>query len=189
MRSGRLCIFSLCIGLCMVARARADNPIFGVSFADDRKWDVEVLSTVLGDVTNRHVVMGGATTGIGYYVFNNLAITCDLSAYGFNEGHDGGDAAGVTLGLRHHIFNVGRTSVFLDVSGGVILSDPEVPYRGTHFNDTFEFGPGVAYPFNHTLYAIGGARFFHLSNANRDGDDRNPSVNAIQCVAGLMWRF
>ena len=175
--------------LLLTGVARAEQPIYAMSFADDRKWDVEVLSTVIGDVTNRHVVMGGATTGIGYYVFNNLAVTLDLSSYGFNEGHDSGAAGGVTLGLRHHIFNVDKASVFLDVSGGVIMSDPEVPYHGTHFNDTFEFGPGVAYPLNRTLYAIGGVRFFHLSNANRDGDDRNPSVNAIQGVLGLMWRF
>jgi len=36
---------------------------------------------------------------------------------------------------------------------------------------------------------IAGVRYFHLSNAKREGADRNPSVNAIQAVVGVMFRF
>jgi len=160
------------------------------AFADvDHRWTFEVLGTGLGDVTNRHLVMGGTTVGVGYYVLNNLAIDMDFTGYGFNEGAVSGEAVGWTLGLRHHLLNFGSTSLFVDVSGGLIEASHVMPYGGTHFNDTFEVGPGVAIPLADNMYFTGGVRYFHLSNGNRSGPDRNPSVNAVQGVVGLMWRF
>ncbi len=200
MRSFSFISFAAITMLTLAASARAGEtfsfninppqPPHFVSFADDHRWTFEVLGTFLGDVTNRHVVMGGATTGIGYYVLDNLAVMLDVSGYGFNEGHESGEAAGVTLGLRHHLLNLGKSALFMDVSGGIIGATQEIPHRGTHFNDTFEVGPGIAYPLQDHLYLLGGVRYFHLSNANRTGEPgRNPSVNAIQGVFGLMWRF
>ena len=169
--------------------ARADEPYYAVTFADQKRWTSEVLGTAIGDVSNRHVVIGGATYGIGYYVLDNLAILTDVSGYGFNQGHDSGAAVNWTLGLRHHLLEIGKSSLFFDVSGGLLTASSAVPHHGTHFNETFEVGPGVAIPIQSDVYFIGGVRYFHLSNANREGDDHNPSVNAIQGVAGVMWRF
>jgi hypothetical protein len=164
-------------------------PNYLVSFADEHKWSVEFLGTTLGDVTNRHLVMGGATVGAGYYIFDNLAIQTDLTGYGFNEGRVSGEALGWTLGLRHHLLKIGSGTLFMDVSGGLIEASHVMPYGGTHFNDTFEVGPGVAFPLHGNTYLLGGVRYFHLSNGNRSGPDRNPSVNAIQGVFGIMFRF
>ena len=36
---------------------------------------------------------------------------------------------------------------------------------------------------------MGGARYFHLSNAQIDGPLRNPSVNGIEGYFGLMWNL
>jgi hypothetical protein len=167
----------------------SSTPNYLLSFADDHKWTVEFLGTTLGDVSNRHVVMGGATAGVGYYFFNNLAIQMDFTGYGFNEGRVSGEAIGWTLGLRHHLLKLGSASIFVDVSGGLIEASHEIPYGGTHFNDTFEVGPGIALPLKDNMYFLGGVRYFHLSNGNRSGPDRNPSVNAIQGVVGVMFRF
>jgi hypothetical protein len=179
------------------ASARADDlfspdaptPKYFVSFADNHRWTVEVLGTALGDLSNRHVVMGGATVGGGYYLLNNLAIQMDFTGYGFNEGRVSGEAVGWTLGLRHHLLNIGTGTLFVDVSGGLIEASHDIPYGGTHFNDTFEVGPGVAFPLHDNTYWLTGLRYFHLSNGNRAGPDRNPSVNGIQGVFGIMFRF
>ena len=165
------------------------NPNYLVSFADEHRWTLEILSTALGDLSNRHLVMGGATVGAGYYIFDNLAIQSDLTGYGFNEGKVSGEAIGWTLGLRHHLLKLGRGTLFIDVSGGLIEASHEMPYGGTHFNDTFEVGPGVAFPLHSNIYLLGGVRYFHLSNGNRSGPDRNPSANGIQGVFGVMFRF
>ncbi len=166
-----------------------DAPKYPTTFVDDRRWDVEVLGTGLADVTHRHVAMGGVTVGVGYYVLQNLAIQLDVSGYGFNEGHVNGPAAGVTIGLRHHVLSVGKSSIFFDISFGEIWADHDLPVHGTHRNNTFEFGVGVSYPIGDNVYLIGGPRFFHLSNANDGGSDRNPSINAVQGVLGVMWKF
>jgi len=169
--------------------ASFDQPKYAVTFPDDKRWDVEVLGTGLADVTNRHVAMGGMTVGAGYYVLKNLAIQMDFSAYGFGEGHTNGAAGGVTIGLRHHIVNIGKSLIFADVSFGEIWASNDLPIHGTHRNNTFEFGLGVAYPIGHDVYLIGGPRFFHLSNANDAGGDHNPSINAVQGVIGILWKF
>ncbi len=160
--------------------------------ADDggRPWTFETLATSLGDVTNRHVVMGGATVGVGYRVFGPVSVLLDASGYGFSEGRVDGVATGVTVGLRQHLFDLGRFGFDADVSGGILGANRELPYNGTHFNETIEFGPAVTYRLNDELYVVGGVRYFHLSNADRqDEPGRNPSVNAIQGVVGLEWRF
>lgn len=167
----------------------SDSPQRLAVFADERRWTTEVLGTGLVDVTNRELAMGGITTGVGYYVFDNLAIMLDFSGYGFELGGHSGSAAGVTIGLRHHLLNVGRSSIFADVSFGVLETSRAVPYHGTHFNNTFEVGPGIAFPLRDNFYLIGGVRYFHLSNANSQGNTRNPSINAIQGVLGVAWRF
>jgi hypothetical protein len=190
----------ICLGWMSAGTARADDsnqlnlvsvdqPMYAVTFPDDKRWDVEVLGTGLADVTNRHVGMGGMTVGAGYYVLKNLAIQMDFSAYGFGEGHTQGAAGGVTIGLRHHIVNIGKALIFADVSFGEIWASNNLPVHGTHRNNTFEFGIGVAYPIGQDVYLIGGPRFFHLSNANDAGSDRNPSINAVQGVIGVLWKF
>jgi hypothetical protein len=158
-------------------------------FGIDKRWSFELLANGMGDVTNRHVQMGGMTAGFGYYFFNNVAIQMDLTGYGFSEGRSSGAAVGFTLGIRHHLFDIGNNSFFIDVAGGELEASNNLPYRGTHLNNTIQFGFGVAHPIAENLYLLAGARYYHISNAEAEGQDRNPSVNAIQGVIGLMWRF
>ena len=155
----------------------------------DRRWSFEVFATGMTDVTNRDVTLFGATAGVGYYVLDNLAISLELSAY--NVDQDTGDtgAAGVTLGLRHHLMRIGKASLFVDVAGGFMTAGARMPPGGTSSNTTFDVGPGIAYPIGENRYLIGGVRYFHLSNANREGDDRNPSMNSVQGFVGVMFRF
>ena len=156
----------------------------------DPRWTFEVLGTGLGDVTNRHVQMGGATVGFGYRFADDFAVTVDASGYGFSEGRVDGAATGITVGLRQHLFDWGRFGLDADVSGGILGANRELPYNGTHFNETIEVGPAVTYRLNAELYLVGAVRYFHLSNADRQNEPgRNPSVNAIQGVVGLEWRF
>ena len=164
------------------AVARADE--------GEQRWTLEVLGTVIGDVSNRHVVMGGTTVGVGYRVLGGVSVLVDASGYGFSEGRVDGVATGVTVGLRQHLVDVGRFGFDVDVSGGIIGANRELPYNGTHFNETIEVGPAATYRLRDDLSLIVGARYFHLSNADRENEPgRNPSVNAAQGVLGLVWRF
>ncbi len=93
--------------------------------ADDAapRWTVELLGTTLGDVTNRHVVMGGGTVGVGYRILGGTSILVDAGGYGFSEGRVDGGAVGITVGLRQHLFDWGRFGLDADVSGGILGAD------------------------------------------------------------------
>lgn len=172
-----------------------DPPAYAISFvqpqpfADKQRWTFEVLGTGVADVSNKHVAIYGVTAGVGYYFWQNMAIMLDVSGYGYNQGHTDGAATGATLGLRHHLFSVGKSSVFVDCSGGVIEASNNLPAGGTHLNNTIEAGLGVASPIRDNMYLLTGVRFFHISNARSEGADRNPSINGIQGVIGVMWKF
>jgi hypothetical protein len=178
--------------------ARADDASPDFSFdalkfttpsPDAHRWSVELLGTALQDVNGRQVVMGGVTGGVGYYLFDNLSLNLDVTGYGFNQGHSTGAAAGVTLGLRHHIFTYRKTTMFVDCSGGEIEASDNLPRGGTHLNDTLEVGLGLQHPIAPNVYLMAGVRYFHLSNARSEGADRNPSINAVQGVVGMEWRL
>ena len=159
-----------------------ETPKYSSSFTADHRWSVELLGTALGDVTNRHVVMGGLTTGVGFYVFDNVAIQMDLTAYGFSEGRSDGAAAGITLGIRHHIFHVADNSVFLDVAGGEIEASNNIPYGGTHLNNTIQFGLGVAHPIAENCFLIGGGAILpHLQRQQRRGQPQPKRKRNSRC--------
>jgi hypothetical protein len=198
----RLAILALFLGcfLLTAQSARADDstdvPLFKFEALDfstnvpaDQRWTVEMLGTGVGDVTNRRVALYGLTGGVGYSFFNNMALMLDVTGYGFSEGHSNGAAVGVALGLRHQMFSVGKTQVFLEVYGGEIEASNNIPMGGTHLNDNLQFGFGIDRPITGNLYWEGGARYYHISNARSEGPDRNPSFNGVQGFLGLMWKL
>jgi hypothetical protein len=185
-------LIALTLALFLPAVARAGDATTDPAAGLDGRWSFEVLGTGIGDVSNRHVQMGGATVGIGYRVFGDFTVLLDGSAYGFSEGRVDGVATGVTLGLRQHLLDWRRFSLDADVSGGIIGANRELPYNGTHFNETIEVGPAVEYRLSDdgAVSLLAGVRYFHLSNADRENmPGRNPSVNGVQGVVGLVWRF
>jgi len=198
----RYAILTLFIG-CMILTAkpaRADDSSdahlfkfealdFSTNVPADQRWTIEMLGTGVGDVTNRRAALYGVTGGVGYSFFNNMALMLDVTGYGFSEGHSNGAAVGVTLGLRHQMFSIGKTRVFIDISGGEIEASNNIPMGGTHLNDTIEFGFGIDRPIIGNLYWEAGARYYHISNAESEGADRNPSFNGVQGFVGLMWKL
>ena len=183
-----LLAISVIVGLTSIARA--EDPLHLVTFVtDEHRWNLQLFATALTDVSGRDVCMGGPTVGIGYYVLDNLAINAEFSGFFVDQDTGSAAAGAASLGLRHHILDLGRSSLFVDVAGGFFTADAEVPAGGTHSNTTFQVGLGIAYPLKKNVYIVGGARYFHLSNADREGDDENPSINAVQGFLGLMFRF
>ena len=198
----RLATLALIIGCSIVAArsARADGSDdphlfkfealdFSTNVPADQRWTIEALGTGVGDVTNRRVALYGLTGGVGYSFFTNMALMLDVTGYGFSEEHSNGAAVGVTLGLRHQMFSIGKTQVFIDVSGGEIEASNNIPMGGTHLNNTIEFGFGIDRPISGNLYWEGGARYYHISNAQSEGPDRNPSFNGVQGFLGVMWKL
>ena len=103
-------------------------------------------------------------------------------------GYDSG-AGGLDLVLRYHFIREKDFSIFVELGGGFLISDKEFPANGTHFNFTPTAGMGITYRVYQNVRLMAGARWYHLSNAGIDGQDRNPSVDAAAVYGGIMVPF
>ncbi len=91
--------------------------------------------------------------------------------------------------IRHHAVQFEGGSFFLDVGESVFEADNPVPEEGTTFNFVFQFGGGFTFQLADHAHLMTGVRYFHLSNADREGDARNPAMNGIQGFVGVMFTF
>ncbi len=184
---------------CFNVSAKADNPLSLSTPAsapaalpgsvDFPRWSFELLGAGVIDTTGRNVGMGGARLGIGYYLYDTVALRTEFTAWGVADDPKDTAAVAASFGLRHHLLKIGKdSSLFVDVAGGIFEAGRRVPERGTDFNFTFDTGFGIDHPLAPGLDLVGGVRYFHLSNAHLKGPDRNPSVNGPEMFVGLMFR-
>jgi hypothetical protein len=131
------------------------------------------------------------TAGFSYYVAEHVALGVEVSGYVLDakDGFNDAGAGGANLTLRHHVYERGDFSLFLDVALGMIYADDEFPPGGTRFNFTEQFGVGVTYRLADHWFLIGAARYIHISNAYIHGQDQNPGVNAVGGYLGVMFTF
>ena len=130
------------------------------------------------------------TVGVGYYVWDNHCLT--LLAHGFhvNQAFErDADAGGVSVMGRWHVYNPGRLSFYVDGGGGYSWANTAVPIGGTTYNFTARVGGGVAYRLVDDVYLTGGARYFHLSNAQAHGRSKNPSYDGVEYYVGMLFTF
>jgi opacity protein-like surface antigen len=184
----------LCAWLCQsrAGAAGADELVQSldneVSFTDSRRWAFGLTGTGIVDVTNRDTAMAGPRVSLGYYFLDNLSGNIELTGLTVQQDNVA-TAAQVAIVLRHHFIEIGRGSLFFDVGGGLFRGSERVPANGTHNNFTFETGFGATYPVADGVHLIAGIRYFHLSNAMRKGDVRNPSINGPEGYVGLIFMF
>jgi hypothetical protein len=155
-------------------------------------WSLQAYATYAGGLGEYANISAGQIGG-SYYVFNNISLGLELAG-GFAHQSDNGakDAwlYGISGVLRHHVLEIDRrTTIFIDVAFGPFEASHRIPAGGTHFNVILRTGLGATYQIRDNLYLIAGARYFHLSNARIEGAERNPSINGVEGVMGLMWRL
>ncbi|HEY7115312.1 MAG TPA: acyloxyacyl hydrolase [Tepidisphaeraceae bacterium] len=130
------------------------------------------------------------TVGVGYYIFDNHCLT--LLAHGmhtnqeFDQDADGG---GVSVMGRWHFYNPGRFTFYFDGGGGYSWWNNAVPVGGTTYNFTARVGLGAGYRLFDDTYLTGGARYFHLSNGQQHGREKNPSYDGVEYYVGLLFTF
>lgn len=132
---------------------------------------------------------GFVTAGVGYYVFDGVSLSAEATGYGISQPGDDAVAGAVGVVLRHHLVEFERDSFFIDVAFAPFIANTAVPQGGTCFNFVTQCGIGWAHGLTDESNLMLGVRFIHLSNAQLEGNDRNPSINGISAYVGLMWRF
>jgi hypothetical protein len=123
---------------------------------------------------------------LGYYFADDVSIGAEVSGYFVDQPTDDTAILGGGVLLRWHFLQAERYTLFVDGGFGVSIAEAAVPEGGTHFNYTPKGGVGATLRLRDDLHFIGGARFFHLSNANLHGRDQNPSQDGIQYYVGFV---
>jgi hypothetical protein len=130
--------------------------------------------------------------GVGYYFADHWGLYADLTGYAFEQRglfDIDAEGPGLSLLLRYHFLNRNRFSLFIDGGGGLAFLDEEFPAQGTHSNFTARVGLGATLQLTDDLHLLTGARYFHLSNAARNGMDENPSLDAVEVYLGVLIEF
>ncbi len=132
---------------------------------------------------------GFASVGASYHFVDNMSLGLEVSGYGISQ--PGPEAVAVAPGIvfRHHLFHTRRGSFFLDVTAAVVQASEQVPQGGTKFNFIEQAGMGITCDLRGNAHLLLGVRYLHLSNAQIEGDDRNPSINGVTAYVGLLFRL
>lgn len=177
--------FFLLSALCGGHALAQDNEIIEPAFSADR-WAVTLETFGAVDVTNRDVGMLGPTIGLMYGVRHDLDIGLEIGGMHVWQDHDTNALVGNLL-ARIYLAEWRKGRVFFDIGGGLFRASERVPEEGTHFNTTLQMGFGLLYPINEDVSFVGGIRYYHLSNARRRGNDRNPSLNGPAFYVGVQF--
>ena len=146
------------------------------------------------DGKNSNAVYGGHV-GIGYHFLDGVSLNAELSGEAFHmqdtPNAQGGDTAGGALDLviRWHFIRGNGWSIFSDIGGGIQESADSFPAEGTTCNFRAQAGLGATLRITPCVYLMGGARWFHISNARIHGPDRNPSYDSVLYYVGVMVPF
>jgi hypothetical protein len=139
-----------------------------------------------------------ARLGVGYHLLDNLSFNFEgVFAYAdgdptnINMGAQTPDAVGGGLDLiiRWHFLRHEKLSLYLDGGCGVIVFNKEWPGHGTNLNFTPQVGVGFTFDLNDGLMLMGGARWYHISNARINGYDNNIGYDGGLIYLGVMWPF
>lgn len=171
------CLFALSI----TSIANAQSILF-----PQGTWTAQSYAGCVGGASETLI---SSNVGAGYCIFNNFALNIEGIGYGIIQNDPDTAAVGLQLIFRHHLIARDRWSIFADVGGGIFEAADDVPPGGTRFNFTLRTGLGLAYQLKPDLYLLAGLRYFHLSNAQIEGHERNPNINGVEGYVGLMFTF
>jgi hypothetical protein len=181
------CVVAIVIAFTLLAAsaARAERGPF-----DEGTWNVSLTGSYVAPLRLSPDKLYNFNLAGGYYLINNTSANFELQGYYVDQdGYETAVMGGFALLLRTHLITFDRWGIFFDGGVGVLYADHPVPEFGTNFNFNPRVGLGALFELKDHTYLIGGARYFHVSNARIQGPDRNPSHDGIQYWAGMMWTW
>lgn len=160
-------------------------------------WTVESLVFGAGEVSKgSNVDLYGTAVGASYYYDDDFAIRAEAFGMFANQGGSDAWAGGANLHGRWHYFRRDPFTLFFEGGGGMLQASVSIPdgprsrnYDGTHFNFVATAIFGATYQIADNLHLNGAFRYIHISNARRNGKERNPSIEGIGGHLGLIWTF
>ena len=152
-------------------------------------WTLQTYGTYFNELGSEDVEAGIGTLGASYYFIDNMSLGLELSGFGISQPGDNAVAVGGGVIFRHHVIATRQGTFFLDLAASLFEASEDVPPGGTRFNFIEQAGIGVTCPLRGNAHLFLGVRYLHLSNAQIEGDDRNPSLNGVAAYAGIVFKL
>ena len=127
----------------------------------------------------------GITYGLGKGVVFKMGLPL---YYVWQRGTDG-YLFGMTWGVRGRILRRPGWSLFWEGEVGISEADTYVPPGGTRFNYLVLGGAGVTLRVARGVHALAGLRWVHVSNNSLAGRSRNPDIEAVGPMVGMLIGF
>jgi hypothetical protein len=150
-------------------------------------WTFQTYGGYLNELGPHDQEGGFGAVGASYVFRDNMSLGAELVGYGISQPGPDAAMAGPQFVFRHHLINTRETSFFLDLTAGFVQATERVPSEGTYFNFIEQFGMGITHGLNGNSHLLLGVRYYHLSNAGIEGQDRNPSNNGVVAYVGLLF--
>jgi hypothetical protein len=157
-----------------------------------RRWHLELGGAGAVEAWNyniSHEDLIAFVPGLTYGLRDGLVFGASWPMYYVvQRGSDSYVLAG-TFGVRGRVYGRQRWSVYLEGRLGVSQADTIVPPRGTRFNFLAIGGGGITARLSKGVHGFAGVDLTHISNAGREGDNRNPDIEAIGPKFGVLIAF
>jgi hypothetical protein len=151
---------------------------------DKGTWTFQSYGGYFNDLGPFDVEGGFGSAGVSYYFVDGMSLGAEATGYGISQPVNNAAAGSVGIVFRHHLLDGGNSTLFVDVTAAPMMATDNVPDEGTRFNFFTQFGLGATQHLGGNTHLMVGVRYFHLSNANLWGDDRNPALNGFAVYAG-----
>ena len=136
-----------------------------------------------------HEELAGVSTGLTYGLRDGLVLTATGSLTHVWQPGSNAAAIAALVGVRGRVFRTSRVAVFLELEIGASDADTLVPPRGTRFNYLAQGGVGSTVRVGRRTHLLAGVKWIHVSNGGLAGRDRNPDIEAVGPMLGLLLGF
>ena len=137
----------------------------------------------------------------GYdFILNILYVNSNYNIFDFGIGLSGLFAFNNIGNPRYPVFGLGingsmrlyspiirKTRLFLEGIMSLVIYSEDYPQNGSMVNGGWHLGGGMEYNIENTTKLFAKILWFHTSNNDVYGRDRNPSINAVGIAIGVQF--
>jgi hypothetical protein len=156
------------------------------------RWHFEIGTHAAVEAWNynvSHEELYGINEGLTYGLREGLVMTLNQRIYYISQRANDTWLLGLTFGIRGRVYRRGPASVFIE--GNLGLSDAAIaaPPRGTRFNYLALGSGGVIVRMTPRLHLLAALQLIHISNNGLKDASRNPDIEAIGPLLGMVIGF
>lgn len=157
-----------------------------------RSWQLEVTGhggIETWNYNGNHEDIAGLFPGFTYAIREGLAVKVALPLFYVWQRDTDAYVFGATCGIRGRFTRKPRWSAFWEFEIGVSEADTYTPPRGTRFNYLAIGGGGLLLRVRRDVHVLAGLRWVHVSNNGLAGRSRNPDLEVVGPMVGMLVGF